>query len=52
MRNTTKLVLEKKEKAVNATTAMVRLARLSNAIAFKLAGRVGNGWLPADIERA
>lgn len=36
MKNTTQTILDKQEKALNNTTAMVRLARLSNAIAFTL----------------
>ena len=36
MKNSTKTILDKHEKAFHDTTAMIRLARLSNAIAFSM----------------
>lgn len=36
MKNSTKTILDKHEKALDHTTAMIRLARLSNAVAFTL----------------
>jgi hypothetical protein len=49
MKNTTKLVLDKREKALNATTAMVRLARLSNAIAFTFQVQIDASSQPENI---
>jgi len=52
MKNSTKTTLDKHEKALDHTTAMIRLARLANAVAFTLQVQCDANHCPAaDIKQ-
>jgi len=50
MRNSTRTILDKHEKAIRDTTAMIRLARLSNAIAFSMLAMSDNDRHPEAVK--